>query len=245
MYSVVLMAAMVTTAAEPAWGRGCCPCSGYSGYAGYSCYAGYGGYGCYGCYGGGCTIQGYGAAGGCYGYHGGCYGGWGVYSGDPNYLGGCTGCYGCYGGYACYGVPVPFPPTPPRMPAADPFPPINPPAADKGKPEVVVPPAEQKKETPKKPGDAQSRAKVRIEIPEGGKLFVDGQPINATPGTRLFQTPALAESETYFYDIRIEVQRQGANHTEQRRVIIRAGEDVAVNFPNLRPSGTQTARGNK
>ncbi len=238
MYSVVLMTAMVTATTTPAWGHGCCPCSGYSGYAGYSSYSGYSGYACYGCYAcGGCTVQGYGFAGACYGYHGGCYGGWGIYTGDP-YLGGCTGCYGCYGGYACYGMPVtnPFPSQPVRRPDT---------VIDKDKPEVVVPPAEKKKEAPKQPGQEQARAKVRIEIPEGGKLFVDGRAINATPGTRIFQTPALAAGETYFYDIRIEVERQGVIYSEQRRVIIRSGEDVAVNFPNLRPSGTQTARGNR
>jgi uncharacterized protein (TIGR03000 family) len=248
MYSVVLMTAMMTATTSPAWHRGCssCSCSCYSGYAGYAGYAGYGCYGCSGC--GGCTVQGYGFAGGCYGYHGGCYGGWGIYTGDP-YLGGCTGCYGCYGGYACYGIPVPISTQQPQRPSADPFPAINPnpPVSDKDKPEVVVPPAEKKKEAPKKPGEGeeQVRAKVRIEIPEGGKLFVDGRLINVTPGTRIFQTPALAAGETYFYDIRIEVERQGAIQSEQRRVIIRSGEDVAVSFPNLRPSGTQTARENK
>ncbi len=237
MYSVVLMAAMVTTAAEPGWGRhGCCGCSGY---AGYGCYAGYAGYGCYGCGGcSGCFAPGYGFAGGCYGYHGGCYGGWGIYAGDPYYLGGCTGCYGCYGGYSCYGLPLPIPPAPPVIINPNPAP------VDKGKPEVVPPPIEKKKDDQKKASDGQVRAKLHIEIPTGGKLFVDGRHINAAAGTNVFQTPALAVGEIYFYDIRIEVERQGAVQSEQRRVIIRSGDDVAVNFPNLRPSGTQTVRGN-
>ena len=234
MYSVVLMAAMVTTATEPGWGRhGCCGCSGYSG---YSCYSGCSCYGCSGCYGCGYAVQGYGFAGGCYGYHGGCYGGWGIYAGDPYYLGGCTGCYGCYGGYSCYGLPLPIPPQPPVINP-------NPAPVDKGKPEVVPPPDEKKKkDEPKKGADGQVRAQVRIEIPVGGKLFVDGRQINVTPGTRIFQTPVLAVGETYFYDIRIEVERQGASQSEQRRVIIRSGDDVAVSFPNLRSTETQTAR---
>jgi uncharacterized protein (TIGR03000 family) len=71
MYSVVLMAALATTADAPACHGGGCGCHGGC----YGCYGCYGG--CYGCY-GGC----YGCYGGCYGCYGGCWG----------------GCYGCYGG---------------------------------------------------------------------------------------------------------------------------------------------------
>lgn len=82
MYSVVLMAALSTSAAEP----GChwrCGCSGY-----YSCYGCSGCYGCYGCYGCHGTVM-Y----GCYGCHG------------------CSGCYGCYGCYSVY-APVIMPAQP-------------------------------------------------------------------------------------------------------------------------------------
>jgi uncharacterized protein (TIGR03000 family) len=221
----------MTTTTGPSWGHH--GYGGYSGYAGYSCYAGYACNGCFGCYGCGGTVQGYGFAGGCYGYHGGCYGGWGIYTGEYYCYRSCTGCYGCYGGYSCYGIPTYGPVT------VDPFPPINPKT-----PEVVPQPGEKKKETSKK-DENQVRAIVRIEIPAGGKLFVDGNFINVAPGTSLFQTPALARGETYYYDIRIEVDRQGAIQSEERRVIIRSGEDIAVNFPNLRPTATQTVLGNK
>jgi uncharacterized protein (TIGR03000 family) len=166
-------------------------------------------------------------------------------------MGGCTGCYGCYGGYSCYGIPVPIPEA-----AKDKFPPINPDAGKKegdkkdgdkkdagkkdGAPEEAPAPGE-KKNGAKKPQE-QVRAKVRIEIPEGGKLFVDGRPINVSPGVRVFQTPALAADEAYFYDIRIEVERNGVLHSEQRRVIIRAGDDVAVNFPSTPPNDPRTAQ---
>ncbi len=79
MYSLVLMAALTTSAEEPGcWGKWC-GCRGayagcYGGYGGcYGCYGAYGG--CYGCYGGGYGY-GYGASYGCYG---GCVGGgWGI-----------------------------------------------------------------------------------------------------------------------------------------------------------------------
>ena len=235
MYSIVLMAAMVTTPATPDWFRGgCCSCYG----GGYS-------YGCGGCYGGCCggyTYGGYGAAGGCYGYHGGCYGGFGVMSGDPYYVGGCTGCYGCYGGYSCYGVPVPIPttvtaPTGPRMPPlADPYPPINPKKTDKkpGEEEIAPLPEKVKKLT----GNVPTKATVRIVVPAGAKLYVDDRHIDVPSGTRVFQTPALAPGERYFYDVRIEI----AGRSEQRRVVLGAGADVAVDFPNLRSMGAVAAR---
>lgn len=76
MYSVVLMAALATSADVPNCHGHSCGCYGGGYYGG--CYGG-----CYGCW-GGC----YGCYGGCYGCYGGCYG----------CYGGCYGCYGCYGG---------------------------------------------------------------------------------------------------------------------------------------------------
>ena len=242
MYSVVLMTALMSTAPAPAWGcRGNCS----------TVYAGPYNWGyavpthCHSCY--ASPIVGYGAAGGCYGYHGGCYGGWGVFYGDP--YAGCTGCYGCYGGYSCYGVPVPGIAVPVQAPVVkDPYPAVNPKKEKaKDKEEEVAPPKEKKKGGLEegKNFSKPTRAIVRIEVPQGGKLFVDGRQINTQAGTRAFQTPALMPGETYFYDIRIEVDRQGAIAADERRVIIEPGQDVAVHFPNLRPAGTSTARVNR
>jgi len=240
MYTAVLMTALATTSASPTWHRGCYSCSCHGG-----CTYSYN-YGCNGCacYGGhphmynpGC----YGAASGAYGYHG-VYGGY-----DPRYLG-STGCYGCYGGYSCYGIPVPVatftsrPET--KQPAFDPYLPINPPAKkaaspDKDGAEEVGAPKEKDKKAPgpdqkKTSLDSSTpiRAKVRIHVPEDGKLFVDDQPIKGPTGMRTFQTPPLAPGERYFYDIRIE----SAGEVRSRRVIIEPGQDVAVSFPGMTPT---------
>src|SRR5437764_116692 len=105
MYSVVLMAALTTTAAEaPAcWG-----CRGYS-----ACY------GCSGCYGGG--------YGGCYGCWGGCWGScYGGYGSHWVSSYGCHGCYGCYGCYGCNGyAPVMVAPTMPVAPDGMALPPAR------------------------------------------------------------------------------------------------------------------------
>jgi uncharacterized protein (TIGR03000 family) len=188
-------------------------------------------------------MAGYGWAGGCYGYHGGCYGGYGVIMVAPYYHGGCTGCYGAYGGYSCYGVPVPVEAiVPPRKePAAkDPLPPIK---DDKKEPEAVPLPKEKKTDDKKNDDKkAKGSARVHITVPEGGKLFVDGQHINVPAGTRVFQTPELSVGATFYYDIAIEVVRDGARQRHERRVLIRPGDEVAVDHEALGPSGTYTAR---
>lgn len=237
MYSMVLMTALVTSTATPNWGhRGCGGC--YSAQVGCTYQ---GGFACQGCYGCGGPVQGYGAAGGCYGYHGGCYGAFG-----NNYMApygiSSNGCYGCYGGHSCYGVPIPgFAPGTPgfKAPATkDPFPPINPEVKKDPKEEEVNPPKEKDKKPADKKLEEQGRAKIRIEVPVGGKLFVDGRRVNVAAGTRVFQTPILSAGETYFYDIRIEID----DRSEERRVVIRSGQDAIVSFPTLRSSGAQTAQ---
>jgi uncharacterized protein (TIGR03000 family) len=233
MYSVVLMTALATSSASAGWGHRCNGC--YSAPAcSCSCFA------CSGCYGCCSTgVVGYGAAGGCYGYHGGCYGAFGNVYMSPYGYGASGSCYGCYGGYSCYGVPLPgyLPPTVPGVkpaPTKDPYPAINPDKKDPNAEEVIQP-KEKKKEEKKL---EQARAKVRIEIPAGGKLFVDGRPISVAPGTRVFQTPVLAAGEAYFYDIRIEVE----DRSEERRVVIHAGQDALVQFPSLRAASSSTAQ---
>jgi uncharacterized protein (TIGR03000 family) len=249
---------------------GCGGCYGSAGcwYGGYGgSYAPYcGSYACYGC---NCA---YGSYGGNY-WHGGCYGcsgchdvcwqfsgygcagpGYGYGYGAPYVVGTvCSGCYGCHGGYSGYGVPLPGEGiVPPKQGAVDPFPAINPnPPKKDGKDVEVVPlPKDKKIDAPKKdveeiklPKELQSRAKIRIEVPVGGSLFVDGQPIPVAAGTRVFQTPLLTPGQRYFYDIRIDTVRNGQTESQQKRVILQPGQDLLVSF--TQPSrGTYTVQAN-
>jgi uncharacterized protein (TIGR03000 family) len=77
------------------------------------------------------------------------------------------------------------------------------------------------------------RSKVRIDVPEGGKLFVNGRHIDVAPGRRVFETPPLAAGQLYFYTMRIEAEQDGQSHSESQQVIVRGGEDAYVNFPTL------------
>ncbi len=214
MYSVVLMAALTTGSATPAWGLlGCHGCWGgchgcYGGGGGCwggcrggfggcwgGCRGGYGGYACNGCYGGGYA---------CYGGYGGCYG----------WTGG--GCYGCYGGWT--GVSN-YAPTPRRP--VDKLPPPK--------------PAEEKKTS------ADGRARVIVELPGDAKLYVDDQLMKSTAPPRVFKTPSLEQGETYYYMLRAEVVRDGNTRSERKRVLVQAGKEVRVSFPELESVATTRA----
>lgn len=229
MYSAVLLAALSTTAPAPSWHHSYGPVCTYGPPYLYNP-------GCYGCYG-------YGFAGGGYGYHGGCYGAYGGgYDSNYYYFGGCTGCYGCYGGHSCYGYPVPIatngtPRASTTIPPRDAFPPAPEPAP-KPAPgvdgaEEVGSPKEKKKDSEAKPGEQKklsqqstepTRARVRIEIPQGATLYVDDHRIDTPAGMRTFQTPPLEPGERYYYDIRIE----RGDLVYRQRVIVASGQEVAV-----------------
>jgi uncharacterized protein (TIGR03000 family) len=199
MYSVVLMAALTTTAAEaPACHRSC---HGYS-----ACY------GCSGCYGG------------CRGGWGGCYGGcWGGgYGSCYGSFYGCHGCYGCYGCYGCSGyAPVMVAPSgPPTMPPAGGAAPAPPPK-------------------PSGSGALPTKAKLIVNLPSDAKLYIDGQLMKTTSAVRSFNTPALDQGQLYYYEVRAEVMRDGKPVTENKRVIVRAGEEVKTSFPGLESAAAE------
>jgi uncharacterized protein (TIGR03000 family) len=215
MYSVVLMAALAAGESTPElfFRHGC-----YGG--GWGCYGG-GGWGGGGCYGWGHSCRGYGI---CYG---GCYGA--CYGSYASAVGGWGMPYGCYGpGYACgggcggymspaYGVPM--------APVVGP----------KTEPGTVKPEGDGKK--PKNGGDEEvgtsNRARLIVNLPSDGKLYVDDRPIRDAAPQKTFQTPALAKGQKYYYEVRAEVMRDGKPVSETRRVIVRAGATIRADFSSL------------
>ncbi len=234
MYSVVLMAALATSSSAPdfghchGWGHGCHGgygyCSGYGacygcygwacyGSGGYGCYAGWGGYG-YGCY-GYCTGW------GCYGSWGASpYAVWGCYGVGAGYGVWCGGGPGCYGGYSCYGMVVPGTTVAPNV--------------TPGYTAPVTPgaPAPEVTPEPKKKGE-QARAKVRIEVPEDAKLYVDGVLMKTGSSVRTYQTPDLLPSQTYYYELKAELARNGQTFSETQRIIVRPGQLSTASFAGL------------
>ena len=181
-------------------------CFGHGGCygGGGSCLGCYGCWGYGGCYGYGCSGSGYGGCWGCYGsYNYSSYGCHGCY--------GCSGCYGsCYGCWGCHGC----------WGYSGYAPMYGAPAV----PDKVMPGATQGS------GAASNRARLVVEVPADAKLTIDDQPTKATTPTRTFNTPALQSGQTYYYILKVEVAREGLTHTETRRVLLRAGEEVNAKF---------------
>lgn len=280
MYSVVLLAAMTSTAEAPGFGDiwakhcfwECCPPARYGsipcgpGYqapyyptASYSC-CGCGGWyyngrsSCHGCYGANYASSSYacygGYGGGCYGTscHGtsyyNCYGG-GIYQGI-GYAG-----FGAYGNHGMYGaVPVlaaPMYTTPmievrsgatakPLDPSPLEIKPLESRPLD-FRP-LDIPPTEIKpleikpiKSLLSNPNDA--KASVVVRVPANAKVFIDNYPMKSTSTERVFTTPALQPGESYFYTIRVVVEKDGKEFEEVRRVSVRAGETSRLAFENL------------
>ena len=79
----------------------------------------------------------------------------------------------------------------------------------------------------------EAPAKLNVELPGSAKLFVDGQALTGTGESRHFHTPDLPQGEKFFYDLRAEVEVNGVVQTEEKRVVVRAGESVNTTFVKL------------
>jgi uncharacterized protein (TIGR03000 family) len=77
----------------------------------------------------------------------------------------------------------------------------------------------------------QDAARIRIELPPGAKLFVDGQPVDATSGQ--FHTPPLPRGRTFTYDMKAEVTVNGKVIVEEKTITVKAGETTTEKFGKL------------
>ena len=57
--------------------------------------------------------------------------------------------------------------------------------------------------------------------------------MNWSAGKRTFQTPELTPGHTYYYDLRVEITRDGQTSADSQRIILRPGETATAAFPNL------------
>jgi uncharacterized protein (TIGR03000 family) len=108
---------------------------------------------------------------------------------------------------------------------------------DKKSPEQGPEPKKKKKEGN---GD-DTRARLIVQLPADAKLFIDGNLMKSTSEKRTFITPVLRPEQTYFYDLRAEVVRDGRTVASTQRVILRPGQAIQASFPNL-PSAVATTQ---
>ena len=225
MYSVVLMAALAASGQTPDWGG-----RQYLGNCYGGCYGNYGidSYGCYGsCWGNSYTCS------GCYGScFGTCWGsGYGCYGNYPWEYSSC-GCHGCLGAESAYfptapayGPPVVAPPEPPGKT-------VEPP---KGEP---LP--EPKKTSPE--GLAPTNARLIVEAPADARLYIDDRAMKTEAEVRTYQTPELDPGQTYFSDVRVELERDGKTLTASKRVLVKAGQDAHADFKDMETTATAKAK---
>jgi uncharacterized protein (TIGR03000 family) len=73
------------------------------------------------------------------------------------------------------------------------------------------------------------------------QLYADGQLTTTTSERRVFTTPPLEEGQTYFYDLRAQVVRDGNKREETKRVMFRAGAVIQASFRDLERAATEPA----
>ncbi|MFO0969428.1 MAG: TIGR03000 domain-containing protein [Gemmataceae bacterium] len=87
-----------------------------------------------------------------------------------------------------------------------------------------------------------NRARVVIDVPADAKLYIDGHLMKTTSARRIFQTPDLVAGQTYFYDLKVEVVREGKTLSETQRVLLRPGYSATASFATMDRAETATAR---
>jgi uncharacterized protein (TIGR03000 family) len=214
MYSIILMAAMTTSADVPDLGRrrggGCHGCNGCVG-------------SCMGCWGG------------CRGGFS-CHGGWSCH-------GGCWGnsCHGCWGGATWGGGMRAY--SSGYMPYSSPYAQqyngagyysgYYDPSDQRFRGEVNIrseqapPPTRQGQEDEVR-GPAPAR--LIVNLPADARLTIDGRATTSTSARRVFRTPPLEQGRQFVYNLRAEFVHEGRTVTRSEQVTFRAGQEVSVSF---------------
>ncbi len=82
-------------------------------------------------------------------------------------------------------------------------------------------------------GTSLQAASLLLDLPEEAKLYVDEQQIPIRSGQRRFHTPPLEPGQTFFYDVRVVLEKDGQQVEERKRVLVHAGETVEASFAGL------------
>ncbi len=147
------------------------------------------------------------------------------------------------GGQSCYGGPIPMAPAPnfepyPTTPGVGPPPtiPYAPPDAAPG----------MNSNTGLRPagyggsvlmsngnGNPTARATVIVKLPVDARLFADARQLSLTGAERKFVSPELPAGQEFTYRFRAEYERDGEMVSVTKKVPVRAGGSVAIEFTDL------------
>lgn len=256
MYSLVLMTAM-TGAPDTAEfngyfknlfhpNAGCNGCNGCGGGPNVNSYSN----GCNGCN-GGCNGNGFlglrsrfanmmNSNGGCCG--GGCCGG-GCSGGVAYSCFGSASPYGCFGSGVPIGPPQEFVQPQPYYPAPGVNPSIPYANPDPAPPNVIpdsrmyqpVNPAGFNTVSASPASDA-ARATVIVRLPADARLYADNAPLRMTGTERKFVSPPLPAGQEFTYRFKVEYDRDGETVSVTKKVPVRSGGTVTVEFSDLSAS---------
>jgi uncharacterized protein (TIGR03000 family) len=79
------------------------------------------------------------------------------------------------------------------------------------------------------PGMSAATIEVRLPNPQARVAF-DGHQTVSQGSRRMYATPALQAGENYYYDVTATWTENGRQVKQDRRLIVRAGQFVAVDF---------------
>ena len=97
-------------------------------------------------------------------------------------------------------------------------------------------PAEDKT---KKQTSTSQGAKIIVDLPPDAKLFIDDRPVNVTSQHPIFATPSLEAGKRDYYEVRVEVVRDGKTLSDTKRIEFRAGDEMRESFASLVPAATE------
>ncbi len=203
---------------------------------------------CNGCSGScnGCTGSGYGCNGSGYGC-----------SGTVGYS--CFGAsaYSCFGGPAVAYTPVfngglscqggmAWPAPPPVFESAPGMPGMTPPGMIPYAPPETAP-GFNPQNTGFRPSNGDNalvsngttgRATVVVRLPIDARLFADAKSLSLTGAERKFVSPELPSGQEFIYRFRVEYERDGETLSVTKKVAVRAGVMLNIEFTDLTAKGT-------
>lgn len=80
---------------------------------------------------------------------------------------------------------------------------------------------------------ASNRVRITVNLPEDARLWVDHVECPLTSSVRSFRTQPLNGNQQYFYDLKVELTRDGRTISQTQRVVITPGHEVRVDFTKV------------
>jgi uncharacterized protein (TIGR03000 family) len=90
---------------------------------------------------------------------------------------------------------------------------------------------------------ATGRATVIVKLPADARLFADARQLSLTGAERKFVSPELPAGQEFTYRFRIEYDRDGETVSVTKKVPVRAGGTVTVEFADLTAKNAGGATG--